>query len=94
MKKIIITLVFLFSLSAGAYYGLGGSYSSIQSDLDDIKRKQECLERQNREQAEYTECLERCRRREQSNREMASLTGGPYLSSSCFCFQPSSFGCY
>ena len=43
MKKVIIAFIFLFSLSAGAYYGLG--YSSIQMRFtDDIKRKQECLE--------------------------------------------------
>ena len=92
MKKVIIAFIFLFSLSAGAYYGLG--YSSIQSDLDDIKRKQECLEKKNREQREYSECLERCREEEESNRQIASITGGPYISSSCFCSSPISIGCY
>ena len=94
MKKLIIGFIFLFSLSAWAYYGLGGSYSSIQNDLDDIKRKQDCLERKQRANREYTDCLQRCREQEESNRQLASLTGGPYISSSCLCFRPVSLGCY
>ena len=61
----------MLSLSAEAYY-FG---SSIDRDLASIKRKQECLERQNREQKEYSECLERCRQEEESDRRMASITG-------------------
>ena len=92
MKQVFFVLIFMLSLSAEAYYF--GS-SGIDRDLDSIKRKQECLERQNREQREYSECLERCRQQEALDRQMASITGssGSFVSS-CYCSQPISIGCY
>ena len=83
---------FVLSLSAEAYYF---GRSGIDRDLASIKRKQECLENQNREQREYSECLERCRQQEESDRRMANITGfSNSLVSSCYCSQPISIGCY
>ena len=85
MKYLFFSFVFMFSLSAGAYFS---DFSRVQRDLNNLKDKQECLERQNREQREYSECLERCRRQEETDRMLGMSSFG------CFCSQPSSLGCY
>ena len=91
MKYGFFLFIFIFSLSAQSYYP---DYNSIQDNLDDIKRKKRCLERQNREQREYIDCLERCRQQERVNRQIDSLTGFNSFSPFCFCSQPISLGCY
>ena len=95
MKLIFFSLIFMLSLSAQAYYYGSGVDQEIQS----IKRKQECLERQNREQREYTECLRRCQQRRDRQRDF-DRSMERYSSFSiptvvnCYCSQPSSLGCY
>ena len=86
MKYVFFGFVFMFSLSAGAYFS---DFDSVQRNLNNLKDKQECLERQNREQRDYSDCLNRCRQQEETDRMLGTLSLG-----GCFCSQPSSFGCY
>ena len=91
MKQTFFFLVFVFSLSTGAYYGLGdlGSYDN-ERKLDEIARKQDCILKRQRAQQEYTDCLQDCQERKERNRQFGIRT---YISS-CFCSRPITLGCY
>ena len=85
MNTVIIVLIFMFSYTAGAFSSLGG----IKKELDNIKKKYECLEEEISEQKEYSNCLKRCIRDQELDRSL----GSTYISS-CTCSQPISIGCY
>ena len=91
MKKILLLFVVLFSLSAGAYYGLDSvnSYDN-ERKIADIQRKQKCILKKQKAQEEYTDCLQDCQERKARRRNM----GISYVSSSCYCTRPLIVGCY
>ena len=89
MKLIFFSFIFMFSLSAQAYSLGYGSYDN-DSRFAEIQRKQDCILRQQEAQATYTRCLQDCQERKERQRRI----GFGYISSSCYCSQPLSSGCY
>ena len=69
-------LVFSYQATAWPYssFSYDLDMMGLQDEIDDMKRKQECIEQNQREQQDYSECLANCRM---------------FKSSHCFCLSPS-----